>query len=104
MVKTFMPLILALAVVLFGVMLWQWNRDRKNKFSLLDYLCKEGRASISKTGQFAALCVSTWAFVYLTQQGKLTESYFTLYIATWATAKAVDKGLDIISQQKGTKP
>ncbi len=100
MAEYLMPILLGLGLCLFGVMLWRWNNEPNNNFNVLDFLCKDGRASISKTGQFAALCVSTWAFVYLTLAGKLSESYFTLYIATWAAAKAVDKGLDIMAANK----
>lgn len=99
-----MAILLGLSLCIFGAMLWRWNTEPNNNFNLLDFLCKDGRASISKTGQFAALCVSTWGFVYLTLSGKLSESYFSLYIATWAAAKAVDKGLDILAANKQGVP
>lgn len=100
MSETLMPIALVAGLCIFGAMLWRWNTEPNNNFNLLDFICKDGRASISKTGQFAALCVSTWGFVYLTLAGKLSESYFSLYIATWAAAKAVDKGLDILAANK----
>jgi hypothetical protein len=43
-----------------------------------------GKVSSFKVGQATALVVSTWGFVVLVQQDKLTEWYYTAYMTVWA--------------------
>lgn len=92
--------ILALLVLLAYLHVRKLDRDQKSGFRVEDYLMKDGRASISKTGQFVALGVSSWAFVYMTLTNHLTEAYFSLYIAVWTSAKFGDKALDIWAMKK----
>jgi hypothetical protein len=102
--KIVMLVVLVGLTVLAGMILHRFQTS-DNKFDLKDLLMKDGRASISKCGQFAALCVSTWAFVFLTISNHLSEAYFTLYMATWAGAKFGDKALDIYAMKnKDAKP
>jgi hypothetical protein len=78
-------LIIGTLVVLVSA--WLWQRRTDNKFDLLDLISDEtGKLSLSKTGQFVALLVSTWGFVALTRAGNLTEWYFMAYMAAWAGA------------------
>ncbi len=100
--KPVFGIILALLLVLVVLELRKWDRDADNRFRFQDLLLKDGKASISKCGQFCALCVSTWAFVYLTIADRLTEWYFTFFMTIWATAKGADKALDIWAS-KGDK-
>jgi hypothetical protein len=79
------------SAVLLGViaiaacyMLYRWQHNHPN-FDLSDLLTGDnGKVSLAKFGQAAALIVSTWGFVALVQQGKLTESYFVGYMGIWA--------------------
>ena len=67
------------ALVLHG---WQKNHP---EFDLADLVTGDnGKVSLAKFGQVSALLVSTWGFVVLIQQGKLTEYYFIGYMAVWA--------------------
>lgn len=66
---------------LFGlIVLWRWQRSHPN-FDLADLITNDDRrVSATKFAQTAALVVSTWGFVTLVQQGKLTEWYFGAYM------------------------
>lgn len=97
--KTIFGVVMALLALLAYVEVRKWDKDTTSQFRLQDLLMKEGRASISKVGQFAALCTSTWGFVYLTIADKLTEWYFLSFMSIWATAKGADKALDIWAQR-----
>lgn len=62
-------------------------------FELRDLLRSQvtGKVSLAKFGQFIALLVSTWGFIALTLNDKLTEWYFTSYMAVWAAAEGLRK-------------
>ena len=85
MIAQYLPnLMLAALVLLAGVVLLKWQRSHP-EFDLADLLTGEnGKVSLSKFGQTASLVVSTWGFVVLVQQGKLTEFYFIGYMTVWA--------------------
>ena len=88
--------IFALLVVLAGVLLYRASRSPDYQFNLEDLLLdqKTGKASLSKVGQFTALCTSTWGFCYLTVSGALTEAYMTVYMAAWAGTSLAHKWID----------
>lgn len=80
-------LALMVIILLIGVALSRWQRSHE-KFDLADLVTGDnGRVSLSKCGQAAALAVSTWGFVVLVQQGKLTETYFLGYMTVWSGAR-----------------
>lgn len=59
---------------------WQMQDDG---FDLKDIICANGKLSSSKVARFGAFMVSTWCFVYLTANDKLTEWFFMGYMAAW---------------------
>lgn len=61
-----------------------WLRPRTFRF-LVDKESQE--PSLGRQGQYIALLVSTWALVYETIDGKLTEWFFTTYMLAWAGAQ-----------------
>jgi hypothetical protein len=72
------------------------DKSKASKFSFEDiFIDSTGKTSIDKIGQFLALIVSTWAFIYYTMAYKLTEWIFWGYMVTWAAAKATNKWLEI---------
>jgi hypothetical protein len=78
---------ISLAVLLgtFLVLLIKWHNDPNNKFSLIDLIADEnGKASLFRIGQAAALVVSSWAFITMVQRDKLTEFYFYGYMGVWS--------------------
>jgi hypothetical protein len=76
---------LATITLVICVLLYRWHTSPTNKFDLTDCLLGEdGRFSLFKAGQATALIVSSWAFIILVQQGKLTEFYFYGYMGVWS--------------------
>lgn len=95
MTITFDTAVLIIATLVVLISAWLWQRDKHNKFDLLDLISGEdGKLSLSKTGQFVALLVSTWGFVALTRAEKMSEWYFAGYMLAWAGANIASKALD----------
>lgn len=61
--------------------------NKENEFDLIKLLAydSDGKMSDSKARLNGAFVVMTWAFVFLTMQGKLTEWYALIYVAAWVT-------------------
>lgn len=87
-------LTLLLIVLLVGLVLLRWQKSHP-AFDLADLLTGDnGKVSLSKFGQAAALVVSTWGFAVLVQQGKLTEFYFVGYMTVWAGYRLVQAKIE----------
>lgn len=70
--------LIALMALLF---LWKWTRSHP-LFDLADLITGDnGKVSATKFAQTGAWVVGTWGFVTLIQQEKMTEWYFTGYMA-----------------------
>lgn len=96
-----MAAVLACAVLAGVLLAWRATRNQGSRFNFEDILLdsRTGRTSLSKVGQFIALSVSSWGFVFLTLAGKLSEWYFTTYMLAWAGANVASKWIN--NQQKG---
>lgn len=60
--------------------------DEKNPLDLLKLFAfdlKTGQMSESKVKLNSAFIVTTWAFIFLTMSGSLTEWYVGVYLAAW---------------------
>ena len=90
-----LSLILLLIVALLSLwILSRWQKSHPD-FDLSDLLTGDnGKVSLSKFGQVAALIVSTWGFVVLVQQGKMSEFYFVGYMVAWTGAKLIQSSID----------
>lgn len=97
-----MALILACAVLLGVWLAWRATKNNTSQFNFEDLLIdsRTGKTSLYKVGQFIALALSSWGFVFLTLGGKLTEFYFGLYMATWASAPVANKWLESKTPEK----
>ena len=85
---------LAGVVLVICLLLLIWQRKHP-AFDLSDLITGDnGRVSLSKCGQASALVVSTWGFVVLIQQGKLTEMYFLGYMTVWSGARLMQTFID----------
>lgn len=84
-------LLLALICALLIVLgLWQRKDDTFDlRWLLVD--SKTNKVSLSKTGQLIALIVSSWALIFETRNGNLTEWLFMAYIATWSGVNVASK-------------
>lgn len=88
------PLMLLGLTILVLVLLYRWQKNHV-AFDLSDLLTGDnGKVSSSKFAAMCALIVSTWGFVVLVQQGKMSSEYFIGYMITWAGAKLVQSGID----------
>ena len=95
-----MAVVLASFVLVAVWLSWRTTVRRDMRFDFEDLLLdsKTSRASLFKLGQFICLALSSWAFVYLTLAGKLTEFFAGLYMAAWAGAGVLNKFADVKSQ------
>ena len=89
-----LSLIALLCIALLAALLINSWQKSHPEFDLADLVTGEnGKVSLSKFGQVSALIVSTWGFVVLIQQGKLTEFYFIGYMSVWAGYRLVQTAL-----------
>jgi len=97
-----LPLILGLAVLVLGFMLYKAHFS-DSTFDLKDLIVdsKTNRVSLNKFGQFIALVMSSWGFLYLALNGKLTEVYFTTYMAAWSGITALSKAITAYETKGG---
>lgn len=81
----FLPEIsLTLLALFFSVVLYRWQKQNDD-FDLRHVLIgPDGKVSLFKIGQATALSVSSWAFIIMVQQDKLTEYYFLGYMTIWS--------------------
>lgn len=77
-------LALSVVIAVVGVVLYIWQRNQ-NTFDLKDMLVgADGKASINKFGQATALVISSWGFITLVQNDKMTEWFFIGYMSVWS--------------------
>lgn len=87
-------------IIVSLVSLWlaQKNRD---SFNLLDFVCDPpGKASLDKLIRLGTWVFTSWIIAEFVRQGKLTESFFMAYLATWAGLAAVKAGADAYTMAK----
>ncbi len=99
-----LPLILGFAVLVLAFMLYKAH-FADSTFDLKDLIVdsKTNRVSLNKFGQFIALAMSSWGFIYLALNGKLTEFYFMTYMAAWSGTAALNKAIAAY-ENKGNYP
>lgn len=86
--------LLAIVVFFLIIILIIWHKDSDNRIDLKDLVCKDEKLDEKKFTRLGAWIVSTWGFVYLVFDNKLTEWYFTGYMAIWVGNAIVDKYLN----------
>jgi hypothetical protein len=93
-------LVLILAIVILSILLWK-AQVKKDSFDLRDLIVesKSHKVSLHKFGQFIALGISSWGFIYLTLNGKLTEMYFTTYMAAWSGIAALNNAIGVYERK-----
>lgn len=89
-----MLLILAIITLCMLVILYKLDKDEKSSITLTDLVTVDGKLQEGKFTRFGAWVVSTWGFVYLIQDGKLTEWYFVGYMGAWVANALINKALD----------
>ena len=69
------------------------NNDKKNTVYLLDLVTTNGILNERKLTRFFTWLVSTWGFIYLLADDKLTEWYFIGYMGAWVANALIGKTL-----------
>lgn len=99
--RNVMNLVLGMLVILAGIMAYRASHSKGSKFSLDDaFMDASGKTSLGRISTFAALAVSTWGFVFLTLEGKLSEWFMTAYLAAWVGNGIGHKWLDKPTETK----
>jgi hypothetical protein len=84
---------IAVLAIAFLIILWTLHRrsiSTKSSISLDDLLLgDDGKISKAATVMWGSFALTTWTMVYLTINEKLTEGYFTAYIAAWVAPAVV---------------
>jgi hypothetical protein len=73
--------------------LWRLNQDNKSTISIIDLVAINGRLNERKFSRFGAWIVSTWGFVYLIANDKLSEWYFVGYMGAWVANALIGKAI-----------
>jgi hypothetical protein len=101
----FDPMVLALIfiIALVAVSFWRLHKNPNVDFNLLDLLMENGRVSKVSCMVLGSFAMNTWIMVQLTLHDKLTEVYFSAYIAAWV-APLIVRMIAQQPQQKEEKP
>ena len=88
-----MGTVLICGTIAIGISLLRMHRDH-NAPSLTDLLTatdKTGRTRFDarKCWEAGAFLASTWAFIFVTAQGKMTETFFLAYAGVWTIARTM---------------
>jgi len=85
-----MILVLAIATLLILLVLHRRSISAKSAISLDDLLLgDDGKVSKAAAVMWGSFALTTWTMVYLTINEKLSEGYFTAYIAAWVAPAVV---------------
>jgi len=81
--------VLALGAALLVISFWRAHRDALAQFNAFDLITENGKVSKIALAFMVAFGVTTWAFAYLTIQGKMTEGLFLAYGGMWVAPLVV---------------
>ncbi len=80
-----MLVVLCVAIGMIAVSLWRAHHSKVFDFNVFDLLMENGRVSKVAVAFMLVLGVTSWAFVNLIVNGKMTEGYFISYGGMWVT-------------------
>lgn len=86
-------LILLLFILSYSIIHWLYklNKDPRNTICFVDLISVGGRLNERKVSRFGAWLISTWGFMYLILNGKLSEWYFVGYMGAWVANALIGK-------------
>lgn len=90
-IKDLMIAVLTGFAALLLLIMWLMHRNKDNSFDITDLVSTDGKLNERKFCRFGAWAVSTWGFVFLACDGKLTEWYFSGYMAAWVASAILGK-------------
>ena len=93
MLTTNESMYIVLGVVIVGclILFWRIQQDLTNSASVLDLITTGGKLSERKVSRFGAWIVSTWGFVFMIMNDRLTEWYFVGYMGVWVANALISK-------------
>lgn len=89
--KLTMQILLALLLIIVLWTMVQLQRNPNDEFDIKDLIQHNGKLDEKKFTRFGAWVVSTWGFVYLIVNDKLSEWYFIGYMGAWVANVILDK-------------
>lgn len=76
--------LLAVLVIVIGISVYKMHQNA-SQFNVLDLLMENGRTSRIATAFMVALVATTWVFIKLAVDGKMTEGYMLSFGGMWVT-------------------
>jgi hypothetical protein len=86
-----MYVVLTVILVSCTIYLIRLNNDKRSSIYLLDLVTTAGILNERKLTRFLTWLVSTWGFIYLLADHKLTEWYFIGYMGAWVANALIGK-------------
>lgn len=94
------------AMLIFGIVsviglltIWQMKDDSFDlRWLIVDN--EKKTPSLFKLGQMMAMLASTWAMIYETRHGRLTEWLFLAYICVWSGVNVANKVAEKFKQKE----
>ncbi len=86
-----MYIILTAILVSCTIYLIRLNNNKRSSIYLLDLVTTAGILNERKLTRFLTWVVSTWGFIYLLADDKLTEWYFIGYMGAWVANALIGK-------------
>lgn len=77
--------ILAAVIIGIAISVYKMHQDANSRFNVLDLLMEGGRTSRIATAFMVALVATTWVFIKLAVDGKMTEGYMLAFGGMWVT-------------------
>lgn len=78
-----MAIVLGLAVLLIGFLVWKAQRDEKNPFDIWDLFLENGKANPTRTAFLTAFVMTSWVIIDREIKGTLDITFFGAYLAGW---------------------
>lgn len=97
-----MQLLLGVLLVIIVWVMVTLHRNPHDSFDMKDLVGHNGKLDEKKFTRFGAWVVSTWGFVYLIVNDKLSEWYFIGYMGAWVANVILDKFANGKQQQINT--
>lgn len=84
-------IVLSIILISCCVYLYTNDKNKNNTINIIDLISVDGQLSERKFARFGAWLVSTWGFVFLIANDKLSEWYFIGYIGAWVSNALLGK-------------
>ena len=93
----FLSIFLVFILCFFTISILRWlyklNKDPNNTIYFVDLITVNGRLNERKVSRFGAWLISTWGFMYLILNNKLSEWYFVGYMSAWVANALIGKAI-----------